>query len=188
MVALLLYLLSLGLTSRKYMGGEDSAQDVMKKLDTLDKLSSKYGMAESTVLLYFVLAVALTGVVMVIGSVPAGFNPFEYLIVGAICGVVHFLIFAGCAIVFNWLADIKRIPNYSIYDWKKYPEKVIEKPHRDEPYCSYSRLGESEYYKSKFNEYYAQYTGTPYESTEEWAKRIVRETEEDLSGKGYGDY
>ena len=189
-VALVLWLLLLGVKSRKYREREhsDSAADVLQKLDVLAKLDDKYTMAEGNVLAYFVLAVVLTGVVMVITSVPAGFNPFEYLIVGAICGVAHFLIFAGCSLVFSWLADIKKVPSYPTYDWRKYPDNVIVKPAKSEPYCSYSRLGESEYYKSKFDEYYAQYTGTPYETDAEWAARIVRSTEEDLSGKGYGDY
>lgn len=52
----------------------------------------------------------------------------------------------------------------------------------------YRRLEETEYYKSKFNEYYAKYMGQPYESDEDRAKRIVREVEEDLSGGGWGDY
>lgn len=52
----------------------------------------------------------------------------------------------------------------------------------------YKKLEETAYYKSKFNEYYAQYMGQPYETEEDRAKRIVREVEEDLSGGGWGDY
>ena len=61
---------------------------------------------------------------------------------------------------------------------------------KDEEYdgWKYSSIRKTEYYKSKFNENYAKYTGTDYETDEEWAKRIVRDVEDDLSGKGYGDY
>lgn len=52
----------------------------------------------------------------------------------------------------------------------------------------YRNLENTQYYKEKFNEYYAQYMGQPYETDEDRAKRLVREVEDDLSGGGWGDY
>ncbi len=59
-----------------------------------------------------------------------------------------------------------------------------------EPYdgWKYSSIGKSLYYKEKAKEYYAQYTGQPYESDEDQAKRLVRDVEDDLSGGGWGNY
>lgn len=52
----------------------------------------------------------------------------------------------------------------------------------------YKNLENTQYYKDKFNEYYAQYMGLPYETDEDKAKRQVREIEDELSGGGWGDY
>jgi len=52
----------------------------------------------------------------------------------------------------------------------------------------YRNLENTLYYKEKFNEYYAQYMGQPYETDADRAKRQVREIEDELSGGGWGDY
>lgn len=52
----------------------------------------------------------------------------------------------------------------------------------------YRNLENTQYYKDKYNEYYAQYMGLPYETDEDKAKRQVREIEDELSGGGWGDY
>ncbi len=70
----------------------------------------------------------------------------------------------------------------------KRTKEALRKEHEEYDGWKYRNIGKSEYYKSKFNEYYAGYTGTDYETDEEWAKRIVSDVEDDLSGKGYGDY
>ncbi len=71
---------------------------------------------------------------------------------------------------------------------KKRAMKDLKKEQEEYDGWKYRSVGKSEYYKSKFKEYYAEYTGTDYETDEEWAERIVRDVEDDLSGGGYGDY
>lgn len=70
----------------------------------------------------------------------------------------------------------------------KRTKEELRKEHEEYDGWKYKNIGKSEYYKSKFNEHYAKLTGTDYETDEEWAKRIVNDVEDDLSGKGYGDY
>ncbi len=163
---------------------------VKERLELMMKLHGKCDEGYMKALfLYFLLAVVLTGVTMTISAAPGGLNPFEYLIVGAICALVQAGVFFVCAWVFSWFCSNKE-RFYGVSDWHKELDRVIDKDKpKNEPYIRVSdRVKETEFYKEKFDEYYAMYTGTEYETPEQKAARIVRETEEDLSGKGYGDY
>lgn len=167
-----------------------SAKAVKERLELLQKLREKCDQGYMTAFfLYFLLIVVLTGLTMTISAVPGGLNPFEYLFVGAVCAVVQAGVVFVCAWVFSWFCTNKETW-FSIYDWYKVLDSVIDKDKpKKETYIRVSdRVKETEFYKEKFNEYYAQYTGTPYETPEQEAARIAREIELDLSGDGRWDY
>lgn len=96
-------------------------------------------------------------------------------------------------------------PCYSNFKkWKEFKDKVDEywlsvdpeesqrrravAPKAEYDGWKYKNLGKSEYYKSKFNQHYAELTGTDYETDAEKATRIASEVADELSGKGNGNY
>lgn len=163
---------------------------VKERLELLEKLRGKCDEGHMIALfLYFLLTVVLTGITMTISAVPGGLNPFEYLVVGAICGAVQAGAFFLCAWVFSWFCTNKE-KWYSVYDWYKVLDRVIDKdkPKKEIYIPSSSRMTETEYYKEKFNEYYAMYTGTEYETPEQKASKLADEVILDLSGDGRWDY
>ena len=101
-------------------------------------------------------------------------------------------VFFVYAWVFSWFCpDKEEWDSLGMYNCHSQLDRLLEenKPSsKKEIFASDSGLRSTEYYKEKFDEYYAMYTGTEYETPEQKAARLVREVEEDLSGKGYGDY
>lgn len=196
LVSLILAIVSLIFKSRKYINSNKGntkntgAREIEEKLTLLSNVYNKYDDNGLKILLYFLFTGVLTGGIMVISSAPGGLNPFEYIFVGLVCDVVYFLVFMGCAFVFSWFREIGGAKRYPTYDWKKIVEAAIGegKPKTDAYIPVSSGVENTVYYQRKFDEYYAQYMGLDYETEEERAKRIVREVEEDLSGRGYGDY
>lgn len=160
-----------------------TAKHVEEKLKMLSGEYGKYDGEYPMLILYALFAGVFTGGVMVFSSTYGGLNPFEYIFVGIICDIVYGLIFFGCICPVYWLRDRMGVQSYPTYDWGK----IVEKTTGEYTY-SKSEREPSLYYQEKFNEYYAMYTGTEYETPEERAKRIAIEIEEELSGKGYGDY
>lgn len=125
----------------------------------------------------------------------------EDILISIFFGVLFYAPYAILHYIFTLLIQ----PYCDCYNkWKKLIDKVEffwvsidaeERKRREEeasrkPYdgWKYRNLEKSLYYKEKFNEYYAQYTGQPYETDDDRAKRLVREVEEDMSGGGWGDY
>ena len=163
---------------------------VKERLELMMKFHGKCDDGHIKVLfLYFLLAVVLTGVTMTISAVPGGLNPFEYLVVGAICALVQAGVFVACAWVFSWFCPNKE-RWYGVYDWYKELDRVIDKdkPKRDTYVPMSDRVKETEFYKEKFDEYYAMYTGTEYETPEQKASKLADEVILDLSGDGKWDY
>lgn len=120
-----------------------------------------------------------------------------------ICIIMSGFFYLGYAIL-DIVLSLITIRFYTCYNkWKKFTSEAerywlsVDKKERErrdkaskESYdgWKYKSIGTSLYYKEKFDEYYAQYTGKPYETDEDRAKRIVSDVEDDLSGKGYGNY
>ena len=174
---------------RKESGEIANVQRVSKKIETLKWLYYKYD-SNLTITLYTILAGLLTGGVMVVLSAPGGMNPFEYIFVGLICSVVHFAVMFGCAWIFYFFRDRLGVAWYPVGDWTDIVDKVTvgRKTASSTHFSPSSGIESTDYYKEKYEEAYAIYTGQPYETPEERAKRIAKEIEDDLTGKGYGDY
>lgn len=165
---------------------------VRERLELLEKLRDKYQNGYMTAFfLSFVLIVLLTGITMTISAVPGGLNPFEYLVVGAICAAVQAGVVFVCMWVFSWFCpDKEEWDSLGIYNCHRQLDRLLEKdkPKRETYVHVSDRVKETEYYKEKYNEYYAQYTGTEYETPEQKAARLADEVILDLSGDGKWDY
>lgn len=166
-----------------------SVHDVDKKLKEFCEVDGKYNSIYG-ILLYFLFAGLLSGGIMVVTSVYGGLNPFEYLFVAIILDAIYFVVFLGASFVFSMFRYKWGVTYYHIYDWRREVEAVIDKSKEKKSSNSYipEPRTDNPYYEQKFNEYYAQYMGLKYETEEEKAKRIALEIEEELTGKGYGDY
>ncbi len=166
---------------------------VRERLELLEKLHDKYQNGYMTAFfLSFVLIVLLTGITMTISAVPGGLNPFEYLVVGAICAAVQAGVVFVCMWVFSWFCpDKEEWHSLGIYNCHRQLDRLLEKDKpssKKEIFASDSGLRNTEYYKEKFDEYYAMYTGTEYETPEQKAARLADEVILDLSGDGKWDY
>lgn len=166
-----------------------NGHDVKLKIDSLRQLYYKYD-DNYTITLYTLLAGFLSGGVMVLSSAPGGLNPFEYIFVGLICSAVHFAIFFGSTWLFAAFRERLGVQWYPCGDWENSVTEAIEgKKKQSGSYTPYrSGIEDTDYYKEKYNEAYATYMGQPCETPEQYAKRVAQEIEDDLTGKGYGDY
>lgn len=140
------------------------------------------------VIIYFLITVFLTGGIMVFSSPIGGLNPFEYFFVGLIIAIPQAIPF----VLFAWLFNViyPDGPIQPFFDWSRDLDKIISDytPTRSSYVHVSDGVRNTDFYKEQYDKYYAEYTGTSYESPEDKAKRIALEIEDDLSGKGYGDY
>lgn len=171
---------------------KSSPNKVQTQIKNLSKQNDKYQNGYITLLLYLFFAGIFTGGVMVFSAVPGGLNPFEYVFVGIICDVVYGLVFGAVSFILYSIQDSKGVPSYPTYKWDGMVEDAKEDKKggtaRSSTRSSY-RIKETEYYKEKYDEYYAMYMGqTPSSPTDNDVSRLVKDTEEDLSGMGFGDY
>ena len=93
------------------------AAAVKKKIEKLGKLYNMYDNELCSLLLYALFAGIFTGGVMIFSSVPAGLNPFEYVIVGLICDVVYGIIFLGVMYVCHLFKVWFGIESYDTFWW-----------------------------------------------------------------------
>ena len=179
LAGLVALLFACGYKSRKYgrqIGSPKSNRDytdVQNKLELLNKVHNKYRSGLYPLVYYFLFTGIFTGGVMVITSVPFGLNPFEYLFVAILCDAIYGVIFFAFAAIFDWLCGNNKISSYDVYRWDdlvKMAAGTYVYEREEEP------VPEVNIYSSD------------YETEEERIKRIVIETEEALTGKGYGDY
>jgi hypothetical protein len=118
---------------------------------------------------------------MVLSSAPCGLNPFEYIFVGLICSAVHFAIFFGSTWLFAAFRERLGVQWYPCGDWENSVTEAIEgKKKQSGSYTPYrSGIEDTDYYKEKYNEAYATYMGQPYETPEQYAKRVAQEIEDE---------
>ena len=166
---------------------------VRERLRLAEDLRGKYQNGYmAAFFLSFVFIVLLTGITMTISAVPGGLNPFEYLVVGAICAAVQAGVVFVCMWVFSWFCpDKEEWHSLGMYNCQSQLDRLLEKDKpssKKEIFVSDKGLRSTEYYKEKFDEYYAQYTGTKYETPEEKAARLADDVISDLSGDGKWDY
>lgn len=190
-VALLFYNLIKPKNFAEPTAKNSSPKKVEEKIKLLSQVYNKYDSGYITLFLYCLFAGIFTGGVMVISSTYGGLNPFEYIFVGIICDLAYAVVFGVCSYMLYSYNDKHNIKRYPIYDWGKYIDDAKEnKKTASKTYSRSSddRLKETEYYKEKYNEYYNMYMGQSSESSGDSATDIVKGTEEDLSGMGFGDY
>ncbi len=173
-----------------------AAKALEDHIETLKKTWEKF-FSPGLPLAYTLLGTFLSGGIMLFSSTAGGLNPFGYIIVVVVIFFIHLIAHMLCLALFSRIFKGERFREYPIYDWKEILCDAIDeyeskngtkKPSTYEPV--YHNLEQSEYYKAKYDEYYAMYMGQPRttETEDERIRRIAREVSEELTGDGsYGD-
>ncbi len=178
--------------------GIQAAKDIQEKIKALKKAQDRY-FSYTLCFPYGLITGLFTGGILMVSAVTGGLNPFGYILWAVGFDIFYFIALALCNLLFVRLFKDKSIQDYPASDWNSIVEDAIDhyesggRKKKADTYVPANRsIQESEYYKRKYDEYYAMYMGQtpPTETEEERIKRIVRETETDMLGSdhsGYGD-